>query len=86
MRPWRGDAAFASLGPGTGIAEAGTSVADDDWEYSTEGELDPDLTEEAGYAYWDPPTRRFWTPTVLRIGAALLIALLVGGLILAVVN
>ena len=64
----------------------GNRVANDDWEYSTEGDLDPDLTEEAGYAYWDPPTRRFWTPTVLRIGAALVIVLLVGGLILAVVN
>lgn len=79
-------AAFASLGCNSGAEWAGTHVTDDDWEYSTEGELDPDLTEESGYAYWDPPTRRFWTPTVLRIGAALLIALLVGGIVLAVIN
>lgn len=61
-------------------------MTDDGWEYSTEGDLDPDLTDEAGYAYWDPPTRRFWTPTVLRIGAALVIALLVGGVVLAAIR
>ncbi|MXW34280.1 MAG: hypothetical protein F4X26_09490 [Chloroflexi bacterium] len=61
-------------------------MADDGWEYSTEGDLDPDLTEEAGYAYWDPPTRRFWTPTVLRIVAAVVIALLVGGVVLAAIT
>ena len=61
-------------------------MANDEWEYSTEGDLDPDLTEEAGYAYWDPPTRRFWNPTLLRVVAALAIMLLVGGLILAVVG
>ena len=79
-------APFASLDGGTDAEGVGNRVANDDWKYSTEGDLDPDLTEEAGYAYWDPPTRRFWTPTVLRIGAALVIVLLVGGLILAVVN
>jgi len=79
-------APFASLDGGTDAEGVGNRVANDDWEYSTEGDLDPDLTEEAGYAYWDPPTRRFWTPTVLRIVAALAIVLLVGGLILTVVN
>ena len=64
----------------------GRRVADDGWEHSTEGDLDPDLTEEAGYAYWDPPTRRFWSPTMLRIVAAIAIALLVGGIVLAVVG
>lgn len=61
-------------------------MTNDGWEYSTEGDLDPDLTEEAGYAYWEPPTRRFWTPTVLRIVAALVIALLVGGVVLAAIR
>ncbi len=83
---WRCAAAFASLGRDEVAARVGTRVTNDGWEYSNEGDLDPDLTEEAGYAYWDPPTRRFWTPTVLRIGAALVIALLVGGLVLAVIN
>ena len=41
--------------------------ADDDYlRYSTEGDLDPDLTEEAGYAGWDPP-RRAWLPVALRV-------------------
>ena len=56
------------------------------WAYSTEGELDPDLTEEAGYAEWEPPARRFWSPAMLRFVAALVIALLAGGLLLAVVR
>ena len=48
----------------------------DGWEESTEGDLDPDLTEEAGYAWWDPP-RRSWVPIALRVGMALaLLALL----------
>ena len=46
---------------------------DDDWTASTEGSLDPDLTEEAGYAWWDPPDRRRWR-WVMR--AMLLITLL----------
>lgn len=40
------------------------------WEESTEGDLDPDLTEEAGYAWWDPPRRR-WGPLLVKIGLAL---------------
>ena len=31
---------------------------DNDWRYSSEGDLDPDLTEEAGYSGWDAPRRR----------------------------
>ena len=42
----------------------------DGWETSTEGDLDPDLTEEAGYAWWDPP-RRQWVPIAMRVGLAL---------------
>ena len=47
-----------------------------DWRESTEGDLDPDLTEEAGYAGWDPPRRRGWG-ALYRL--ALLVALLVMG-------
>jgi hypothetical protein len=61
-------------------------VSNDEWEYSTEGDLDPELTEEAGYAYWDPPRHRVWTPTVLRIGTAVVLALFVGGLLFAVIR
>jgi hypothetical protein len=28
--------------------------SDDGWAVSTEGDLDPDLTEEAGYSSWEP--------------------------------
>lgn len=45
---------------------------DDGWEFSTEGELDPDLTEEAGYAGWEPP-RRAWAPILARALATLVI-------------
>ncbi|MEX2228746.1 MAG: hypothetical protein WEB13_03810 [Dehalococcoidia bacterium] len=53
---------------------------EDDWEYSTEGDLDPDLTEEAGYAAWDPPARR-WAPLAARaLGALVLAAFLIGAI------
>jgi hypothetical protein len=52
-------------------------VAEDDgWDYSTEGDLDPDLAEEAGYAGWDAPRRLGW-PLLYKVTmAALLVALL----------
>ena len=49
---------------------------DDDWEVSTEGDLDPELTEEAGHADWEPSRGRVWS-VLLRVGSALLIAALV---------
>ncbi|HWO93509.1 MAG TPA: hypothetical protein VNL92_01970 [Dehalococcoidia bacterium] len=54
---------------------------DGEWHYSTEGELDPDLTEEAGYADWDPPQRR-WLAVVLWVTALLLAAAVAAGVIL----
>ena len=51
-------------------------MGDDDWELSSEGDLDPELTEEAGYSDWEPPRRRVW-PIVLRIVGVLLVAALV---------
>jgi hypothetical protein len=53
-----------------------------DWRESSEGDLDPDLTEEAGYAGWDPP-RRAWLPRVLRLLAVLVVVGMVGGLVIA---
>ena len=50
-------------------------MGDDDWEFSREGDLDPDLTEEAGYADWEPRRRRVWL-IVLRIVTILLVAAL----------
>ncbi len=35
-------------------------ASDGDWRHSTEGDLDPDLTEEAGYGEWEPPRRGWW--------------------------
>jgi len=58
----------------------------DDWQYSTEGDLDPDLTEEAGYAGWEPPARRAWTPLLLRASLALVLALFVGSLLIILVR
>lgn len=56
------------------------------WLESTEGDLDPDLTEEAGYAYRDPPPRRAWMPPLLRIVMAVVLAALLGSVILAAVR
>lgn len=54
------------------------------WRHSTEGDLDPDLTEEAGYAYWEPP-KRAWLPLLLGIVAVLIALSLIAGAIVAVV-
>ncbi len=52
----------------------------DGWEYSTEGDLDPDLTEEAG-SVWEPPGRR-WGGLVLKaILVVVLVAMLAGMLL-----
>ncbi len=48
------------------------------WEYSTEGDLDPDLTEEAGYAGWDPPRRRWGGLALQVILVIVLLAMLLG--------
>ena len=53
----------------------------DDWRESTEGDLDPDLTEEAGYAGWDRPRRRGWV-LIYRLGLVLTLAVMVGGVLL----
>jgi hypothetical protein len=45
---------------------------DDGWRVSTEGDLDPDLTEEAGYSGWEPRRRAPWS---LLFRLALLVAL-----------
>ena len=55
---------------------------DDGWAYSTEGELDPDLTEEAGYG-WEPP-RRAWVVPLVRAVFAITLAAMVLGVLLSV--
>ena len=65
-------------GPGTDL------MSDDDgWEYSTEGDLDPDLTEEAGYAYWDPPRHRAWGPVVMKFGLWIVLVSFLGSILMA---
>jgi hypothetical protein len=59
----------------------GNASGNSGWEESTEGDLDPDLTEEAGYAWWDPP-RRSWVPIALRVGIALALLAVLAGVIL----
>jgi hypothetical protein len=58
-------------------------MSDDGWRYSTEGDLDPDLTEEAGYADWEAPDRG-WLAPVLRAVMALVLAAFILGIVLRV--
>lgn len=55
-----------------------TNDEDNDWRYSSEGDLDHDLTEEAGYSGWDPPRRRSGA-IVFRIVLAVTLICVVGG-------
>lgn len=47
------------------------------WEHSTEGDLDPELSEETAYSSWDPAPRRIWTLAYRVLLAAGLVVLLV---------
>ena len=58
-------------------------MSDDDWRHSTEGDLDPDLTEEAGYAGWEAPDRGRLGP-LLRGVMALVLAAFILGIVLRV--
>ena len=53
-----------------------------DWNESTEGDLDPDLTEEAGYSGWDPPARS-WLPLTMVVLTLLVVGAIAAGLVLA---
>ena len=61
-------------------------MSKDDWIESSEGDIAPDLTEEAGYAYWEPPQHRAWGPVLLRIGIVFVLVLLVSSFVLAAVR
>ena len=55
----------------------------DGWLESSEGDPDPELTEEAGYLAWDPPEgRRNWLPAVWKVVGILLVVALIGSLVL----
>lgn len=57
---------------------------DDGWATSTEGDLDPDLTDEAGYGEWDAKTRD--GRTIVKIGAAVVVLLVVAQIVYMVVT
>ena len=61
-------------------------MSDGDRIESGEGDLDPDLTEEAGYAYWDPPRHRAWGVVLLRVAMAISLIALLGSVVLAAVR
>ncbi len=55
------------------------------WEESTEGDLDPDLTEEAGYLAWDDDeaeSRRSWLPLLAGVTLIVVLLALVGSAVL----
>jgi hypothetical protein len=52
----------------------------DGWTESTEGDLDPDLAEEAPYSAWDEPARG-WSGLAFRALAALALFAILGGAI-----
>jgi hypothetical protein len=54
--------------------------ADDPRGLPHEGDLDPDLTEGAGYSGWE--RRRRWRPIALRVVSVLLVAGLVVPIVL----
>ncbi len=47
------------------------------WDSSTEGDLDPDLTEEAGYADYEPVDRTWLTVGLRVIAIVILIIFLI---------
>jgi hypothetical protein len=56
---------------------------DDGWIESTEGDLDPDLTEEAGYLAWDPPPPgNNWFPFVTKVVILIVVLALLGSVVL----
>ncbi len=56
-------------------------MQDDEWTTSTEGDLDPDLTEEAGYSGWDPPNRGGWALAQRLVLLAVLLSVVGGALL-----
>lgn len=54
---------------------------DDGWVESTEGELDWDLTEEAGYAGWEPPAHRRLAPAVRQVALWLMLIAILGSVL-----
>ncbi len=60
-------------------------MRNDGWAESTEGDLDPDLTEEAGYAGWEAPARSRWQ-LLQRVVLGLTLLAMIGATLLLVVR
>lgn len=56
------------------------------WIESTEGDLDPDLTEEAEYPDYGYGSSRSWLRPALQAFAALVLIAFLGGAILTVIG
>jgi len=63
-----------------------TPPSDDGWAESTEGDLDPDLTDEAVYEEWLPSESGSRMPVILRVGAGLLILAILGPVVLSLIR
>lgn len=63
-----------------------TPPPDDGWAESTEGDLDPDLTEEAEYEEWLPSESPSRMPLILRVGAALLLVAFLGPIVISLLR
>ncbi|MCK9486090.1 MAG: hypothetical protein M0R73_05220 [Dehalococcoidia bacterium] len=55
---------------------------DEQWIESTEGDLDPDLAEEAPYSAWEPRTGSNWFPFIAKVVAGLLAVMLILSVVL----
>ena len=60
-------------------------MTNEQWRESTEGDLDPDLTEEAGYAGWDAPRRRGLS-LLYRVILVLVLVSFAGGALLVLMH
>ncbi len=85
MRPCQHIPASGSLIPMPYDEERDDGLESDGWVESTEGDLDPDLTEEAGYLAWEPPEGRRWLPLLGKLAAIVLVIALLGGVVLPAV-
>lgn len=56
-----------------------------DWFESTEGDLDPDLTEEAGYGQWEP-SRHTWWPVASQLLSILALISIIGTIVIVAIR
>ncbi len=61
-------------------------MSDDGWVESDEGDLDWDLTEEAGYGAWEPPAHRKLAPFVRRLALWLMLIAILGSVMVVLLQ